>query len=87
MTPLPSETTAEREVTRTVMSASRISGSPSTGRSTALLPTISTASPSSGMGGPPATSVAIGAFVAISSRSTVPLTMLALTQLRTLGAK
>ena len=38
MTPLPSETTAEREVTRTVMSASRISGSPSTGRSTSSAP-------------------------------------------------
>ena len=83
--PLPSVTLAVRPVTRTFMSASRIAGSPSTGRSVAALPTISTDRPSSGISGPPGCNAASGALVAMSRRSTVPLTICSITQSRTFG--
>ena len=84
--PRPTLTVAVRPETRTLKSASRIDGRPSTGRISAPWPTISTDSPSSGIGGPLALSVDIGALVAIISRSTVPPTTCSSTQARTLGA-
>ena len=84
--PLPSVMVEVRPVTRTLRSASRIAGRPATGRSATPLPTISTDSPSSGIGGPLAGNVASGALVAMSRRSTVPLMMCCNTQSRTFGA-
>ena len=84
--PRPTLMVAVRPVTRTLKSASRIAGRPCTGRISAPCPTISTASPSSGIGGPLDFMVDIGALVAIISRSTVPPAICSSTQARTLGA-
>ncbi len=83
--PWPSVTTALRPLTRSVMSASRIGGNPSTGRTSTPLPTISIDSPSSGIGGPLVRNVDSGALVAMASRSTVPPVTWSSTQVRTLG--
>ena len=85
--PLPSVIFAMRPLTRTLRSASRIAGSPATGRSVAAVPSISIDSASSGSGGPLGCNCAHVALTAMSMRWTFPLTTCTATQSRTFGAR
>ncbi len=83
---LPTETITSRPTTWRLRSASRSAGRSSTGRTTQPLAKASIDSPSSGIGGPGNLSVSIGAFTAITIRSSVPPVRCSLTHLRTGGA-
>ena len=83
--PRPSATVACRPRTRMTMSESRIGGRPSIRFTEVRFATTSIERPSSGTGGPPSLSADIGAFVAISRRSTFPPDIFSKTQARTFG--